>query len=88
MKSNWTLEKRQQLEHLLAEGFNVNQVRELVGGSASTILKEIKRGVSEEEYDQKRFVKYSFKQAICKEVLENIGKEQLDILLNEYKGRW
>lgn len=88
MKSNWTLEKRQQLEHLLAEGFNVNQVRELVGGSASTILKEIKRGVSEEEYDQKRFVKYSFKQAIYKEVLENIGKEQLDILLNEYKGRW
>ncbi len=87
MKSNWTLEKRQQLEHLLAEGFNVNQVRELVGGSASTILKEIKRGVSEEEYDQKRFVKYSFKQAIYKEVLENIGKEQLDILLNEYKGR-
>lgn len=88
MKSNWTLEKRQQLEHLLAEGFNVNQVRELVGGSASTILKEIKRGVSEEEYNQKRFVKYSFKQAIYKEVLENIGKEQLDILLNEYKGRW
>lgn len=88
MKSNWTLEKRQQLEHLLAEGFNVNQVRELVGGSASTILKEIKRGVSEEEYDQKRFVKYSFKQAIYKEVLENIGKEQLDILLTEYKGRW
>lgn len=87
MKSNWTLEKRQQLEHLLAEGFNVNQVRELVGGSASTILKEIKRGVREEEYDQKRFVKYSFKQAIYKEVLENIGKEQLDILLNEYKGR-
>ncbi len=87
MKSNWTLEKRQQLEHLLAEGFNVNQVRELVGGSASTILKEIKRGVSEEEYNQKRFVKYSFKQAIYKEVLENIGKEQLDILLNEYKGR-
>ena len=88
MKSNWTLEKRQQLEHLLAEEFNVNQVRELVGGSASTILKEIKRGVSEEEYDQKRFVKYSFKQAIYKEVLENIGKEQLDILLTEYKGRW
>ena len=88
MKSNWTLEKRQQLEHLLAEEFNVNQVRELVGGSASTILKEIKRGVSEEEYNQKRFVKYSFKQAIYKEVLENIGKEQLDILLNEYKGRW
>lgn len=88
MKSNWTLEKRQQLEHLLAEGFNVNQVRELVGGSASTILKEIKRGVSEEEYDQKRFVKYSFKQAIYKEVLENIGKEQLDILLTEYKERW
>lgn len=87
MKSNWTLEKRQQLEHLLAEGFNVNQVRELVGGSASTILKEIKRGVSEEEYDQKRFVKYSFKQAIYKEVLENIGKEQLDILLTEYKER-
>ena len=87
MKSNWTLEKRQQLEHLLAEGFNVNQVRELVGGSASTILKEIKRGVSEEEYNQKRFVKYSFKQAIYKEVIENIGKEQLDILLNEYKGR-
>ena len=87
MKSDWTLEKRQQLEHLLAEGFNVNQVRELVGGSAATILKEIRRGVSEEEYDQKRFVKYSFKQAIYKEVLENIGKEQLDILLTEYKER-
>lgn len=87
MKSNWTLEKRQQLEHLLAEGFNVTQIKELVGGSQPTILKEIKRGVSEEEYDQKRFVKYSFIQAIYKEVLENIGKEQLDILLNEYKGR-
>ena len=72
---------------MLAEGFNVNQVRELVGGSAATILKEIRRGVSEEEYDQKRFVKYSFKQAIYKEVLENIGKEQLDILLTEYKER-
>ncbi len=87
MKSNWTLEKRQQLEHLLAEGFNVNRIRELVGGSAATILKEIKRGVSEEEYNQKRFVKYSFKQAIYTEVLEDIGKEQLDVLLNEYKGR-
>lgn len=87
MKSNWTLEKRQQLEHLLAEGFSVNQVRELVGGSASTVLREIKRGVSEEEYNQKRFVKYSFKQAIYQEVIESIGKEQLDILLNEYKER-
>ena len=87
MKSYWTLEKRQQLEHLLAEGFNVNQIKEFVGGSSSTILKEIKRGVSDEEYGQKRFVKYSFKQAIYEEVLENIGKEQLDFLLNEYKGR-
>lgn len=84
-KKVWTLETRRHLEHLLSEGFSVNQIRELIGGATVTILKEIKRGVSEKEYDQKRFVKYSVEQAIINEVLETLGKEQFDVLVEAIK---
>lgn len=64
----WTNDRRRMLESLLKQGFRVTKISEALGISSTTIYKEIKRGVSEEEYNMHQYIKYSADTSINKQM--------------------
>ncbi len=55
----WNWEDRQNLKFLLNEGFTVTYISENhLRFSTTAIYEEIKRGIGEEDYSMKRYLKY------------------------------
>ena len=74
MRTMWTARQRQRLEYLLREEFlPVNKIAPLMGMSPTTIYKEIKKAISEDEYKNKQYGKYTAKAAIDADIRELQG---------------
>ena len=86
MKKNWdrrkffTLEKRQELEFLLQEGCRVREISKKFGICTATLYTELKKGMTEEDYEKGRYIKYSVGRAIKKDVEQHLGEEELKLL--------
>lgn len=68
MASVWTKEKRSTLEFLLKEGYMVPKIAGMIEISAPSIYNELKRTLTETEYKQRQYVKYSADAAIEMEI--------------------
>lgn len=66
----WNVEMRDALETMLKEGFRVSKIAETLSISPMSVYLEIKRGVSEEEYLNKQYTKYSAKKSVDKQLEE------------------
>lgn len=82
---NFDIEKRKKLEFLLKEGFNIKTIAENINVSRQSIYRELKKGLTDEEYEYGRFIKYCPQKAIESEVKSFIGKESLELLKEYYK---
>ncbi|WP_161907970.1 hypothetical protein [Emergencia sp. 1XD21-10] len=71
----WTKVNRKNLEFYLKEGYMVPRIAEKMGVSAQAIYGEIKKTLTEEEYRERRYVKYSAERAIAKEISQIQGEE-------------
>lgn len=69
-RSAWTNDKRRTLESLLKKGFRISSISEAIGISSTSIYKEIRRGVSEDEYAKGRYIMYSANKSINKQIDE------------------
>ena len=78
--SSWGLVKRKKLKLLLDEGYNAKHISEILDISYQAILNEIKRGTKEDEYKEKRWVKYSIERAAYTEVKDLFGNDVLEIV--------
>lgn len=64
MASTWSYDKRKELELLLKEGYQPTKIADLMGmKNAGQIYYELKKVLSEEEYKNKQFIKYSAQRA-------------------------
>lgn len=82
---NFDIEKRKKLAFLLKEGFNIKTIAESINVSRQSIYRELKKGLTSEEYEYGRHIKYSPKRAIESDVKQFIGKESLELLKEYYK---
>lgn len=58
-KKVWVGDKRSKLEHLLREGYPIRKIAELMGISNTSIYKELQDVLTEEEYENKQYLKYT-----------------------------
>lgn len=85
---DWSIKDRKRLQVLCREGFTIAKILEIFEVSRVVINKELQRGLTEEEWSERRYVKYSIKKAIISEAKEKLGKEKFDYLINikEYEN--
>lgn len=73
-KVKWTIVDREMLEKLLAEGYRVPRIAKSLDKPASSIYNEIRRCLEPEEYAEQRYIKYTAKKAIDKEIARLKGE--------------
>jgi len=71
----WTQEDRNVLECLVREGYPISKIVEHLDASRATIYNELRRGLTEEEYKNHQYVKYSAEKSIENSL--NMAKERL-----------
>lgn len=80
----FNLENRKRLEFLLKEGFSVKDICEQFGITRASIYTELKKGLNEEEYKRKQYIKYTPLKAIESEIGIYIGKDALVYIKENY----
>ena len=63
-KHVWTDAERQSLETMLKDSFPVSRISAELGLSTQTLYAEIQRGVTDEEYMNRQYGKYTAKKSI------------------------
>lgn len=86
MKRIWSIEMREQLKFVLGEGLLPAHIIKDFGISRVTLLKELKRGLSEEEYRERRYIKYLPVKALKTEITELFGEDVIEYI-KENDGR-
>lgn len=79
---DWSIKDRKRLQVLCREGFTIAKILEIFEVSRVVINKELQRGLTEEEWSERRYVKYSIKKAILSEAKEKLGEEKFEYLIN------
>lgn len=81
--SCWTRESREQLENLLGEGYSIQQCAEMLDRAIGTVRTEIKRGCDEEEFSEKRYIKYKATRAELREIFDGYTDDEIRSALKE-----
>lgn len=71
----WTLDKKRELEAYLKEGFPVNEIVKRMGIYRRSVVDEIKNGTEPQEFEQRRYIKYSADKAFERDVAKLKGEE-------------
>ena len=72
--AKWDMQKRKNLESLLKEGYKVPVIARMLELSSATVYNEIKRGLSKEEYESGRYIKYTAERVIENEIAKLKGE--------------
>lgn len=70
MRTVWNRRNRELLESLLHEYYPVTTISKMMGIGAVAIYREIRKTISEEEYNNKQYGKYTAAAAIDAEIRE------------------
>lgn len=80
MNRIWTIQMREQLKFVLSEGLLSTHIVKDFNISRPTLLKELKRGLTEDEYIEKRYIKYLPVRALKEEINEVFGEDVLSYI--------
>lgn len=58
-KKVWVGDRRSELEYLLREGYPVRKIAKLMGISSTSIYNELQEVLSQQEYENKQYLKYT-----------------------------
>jgi len=76
----WSTEMRRNLEYLLKQGYGSAEICEKLVVSTTALYKELARGLSEEEFKEKRYVPYSAELATYSLAIKDLDPEGIEIL--------
>ena len=79
MNKFFTLDNRNKLQFLLSDGFSLTVIQNTLNITRSVLYTEIKRGLTAEEYKNRRYVKYNPIRAIIADIEIAVGKDSWDI---------
>ena len=79
----WTHEKRKALQHGLQNGMTISALAESFSVSRPTILKEVKRGVTKENFRAKDYTGYCPGAATLNYLIEKTGDKEPGLTIAE-----
>jgi hypothetical protein len=80
MNKFFTLDNRNKLQFLLSDGFSLTVIQNTLNITRSVLYTEIKKGLTAEEYKNRRYVKYNPIRAIIADIEKTVGKDSWDIV--------
>ena len=80
MNKFFTLDNRNKLQFLLSDGFSLTVIQNTLNITRSVLYTEIKKGLTAEEYRNRRYVKYNPIRAIIADIEIAVGKDSWDIV--------
>jgi predicted DNA-binding protein YlxM (UPF0122 family) len=80
MNKFFTLDNRNKLQFLLSDGFSLTVIQNTLNITRSVLYTEIKKGLTAEEYKNRRYVKYNPIRAIIADIEIAVGKDSWDIV--------
>ena len=80
MNKFFTLDNRNKLQFLLSDGFSLTVIQNTLNITRSVLYTEIKKGLTAEEYKNRRYVKYNPIRAIIADIKIAVGKDSWDIV--------
>lgn len=72
-KFTWDKKDRIRLQKAAQKGYSIEQISKIIAKSRYTITQELKRGLSENEWEEKLYVGYSPKKAIISLMKDLLG---------------
>lgn len=87
MKYEWNIEKRNMLKGLLSQGYRITEIEEMLDISRHTLRAELKRGLTESEFNNLRYIKYDPLMAMDSLVREVVSDEGLNLLMDYWKAK-
>lgn len=67
-KKVWTKERRKMMQELLQNGYSITKVSKALEISKPVIYKELKETLSQKDYEERRFIKYTASAGLNKEI--------------------
>ena len=80
MNKFFNLDNRNKLQFLLSDGFSLTVIQNTLNITRSVLYTEIKKGLTAEEYKNRRYVKYNPIRAIIADIEKAVGKDSWDIV--------
>ncbi len=84
MAKFFILENREKLQWLLGEGYSLQIIYNKLGISKTALYTELAKGLTEEEYVNKQYIKYNAAKAIENEIVKLMGEDSLRKLKEYY----
>ena len=77
----WTMVEREVLSGLLKEGYAIEEIARITDNTRWNIKKEIKNGLTEEELQARRYIKYDPDRSVYNTALQFLGEDGLQTLI-------
>lgn len=87
MNKFFVLDNRKKLEFLLSDGFSLTVIQNTLNVTRSVLYTEIKKGLTAEEYKNRRYVKYSPIRAIIADIEKAVGEDSWNEVKTSYLKR-
>lgn len=84
-KTCWDTDLRMQLKYMLSEGIMQKEIIKDFDISRDTLKSELKRGLTAEEFAEKRYLKYLPVRAIVTEIKELFGDDVFNYIFENEK---
>ncbi len=85
--TEWDCEQRKNLIFLLMSGYKLSELPDLMSKSYPSIKKELKRGLSHQDYVEQRYIRYNPMFALENLVKDLIGEEDFKELMEYENGK-
>lgn len=80
---SWNREARLELEQLLKQGYTISSIASKMNISRPTVLDEVKRGTTEDEYAERRYNQYRANKAHLLALFEDVPENEIKDVLDE-----
>lgn len=82
-RSSWNREMRLELENYLKQGYTISAIANKIHLTRPTVLEEVKRGLSDEEYSERRYNQYRANKAHLMALFEDVPQEDIKDVLKQ-----
>ena len=82
----WPTEMRELLEDLLKKGYSVTDICEELMISPTALYSELKRGLSEEDFNKRRYVPYSAELASWNVAIKELDEKGIEYIRRYVNG--
>lgn len=85
-RSSWNRDSRLELERLLKQGYTISYIASKMKVSRPTILDEVKHGITEDEYNERRYNQYRANKAHLLALFEDVPEDEIRDVLKELQA--